>query len=173
VAVPCYLADELEVSAVRYWKYVAAFLTGFLTACVMFLIILYVNAPVERGMYLDLYTGNSTHYSRTPFSSTSESRLSPAQKWAKENGDVDPRKQGHLTVHLAQYRKPWFSGSIHADYCYFDVPTQVYQHQEWSSEQKIARLKEYHADLNAYEPDEYIKRVMKKWAKIFWPEKYE
>jgi hypothetical protein len=144
------------------------FAAGAVSASTVFVIILLVNAPVRRGVYFDLYTGDERRYSETVFSSVTEKVESPNHAWAVEHGVIDPMKRSGGCVHLAHYRKPWFGRGLCVDYVYFDVVRAIRQRKAWSEEEKISRLKEYHADLNA-RPNVYFSRVMKKWSKLVWP----
>ncbi len=68
------------------------------------------------------------------------------------------------------YQKPWFGRGECITYADdFDVVAAIRRREAWSEKQKIERLKEYHADLNARTSD-YAHGVIQKWNGLLRPE---
>jgi len=146
------------------------FAAGAVVLITVLVVILIINGPARHGIHLDLYTGDIRSVHESLFSSTSKSIESPNHAWAVDHGRIHRKESSSGWVYLNLYQKPWFDSGRCFRYTIFDVVRQIRQHKAWSEEEKIARLKEYHEDLNALTTDWPPSELMTKWSQVFWPE---
>ena len=128
-----------------------------------------MNAPARHGVHLDLYTGDTRSVYESLFSSTDDAIESPNHAWAVKHGEIHRTEDLNGWVYLDLYRKPWFGRGLCISYSIFDVVRQIRQHEVWSEEEKVARLKEYHADVNARKSNWPPGALMRKWNRLIWP----